>query len=209
MADTLFRTHPLAHRRAALAELSAAVGGLSVYPEDEVAAVDLRVGPVGPGGDALGRALGTALPAEPNTWTHTADGQLIWLGPDEWLLTSAGGDPAELERELGWVVSAFDGAAVDVSAQRTSLRLRGELARELLSLGCSLDLRPTAFPAGTCAQTHVGQTVVLLLALGADDFRLFVRQSFAGYLADWVLDTAEELRAAPCHPAALANLSEE
>ncbi len=197
MADILYRTHPLENRRAALAELSGRVEGLTVYPEDPVAAVDLRVDPVGPGADAVGRALGTALPVEPNTWTHTADGQLVWLGPDEWLVTSAGADPQEFERELGWVVSAYDGSAVDVSAQRTSLRLHGSLAREVLSLGCALDLRPSAFPAGACAQTYVGQTVVLLLALGPDDFRLFVRQSFAGYLADWVLDAAEEFRAFP------------
>ncbi|GAB2747829.1 sarcosine oxidase subunit gamma [Amycolatopsis magusensis] len=191
MADTLYRTHPLENRRAALAGLS---GGLTVLAEDPVAAVNLRIDPDGPGAAALGRTLGTALPVEPNTWTHTCEGQLIWLGPDEWLVTSSTAQPLEFEQELGWVVSAFDGAAIDVSAQRTSIRLRGPLARELLSLGCSLDLRPSAFPAGACAQTQVGHTGVLLLALGAEDFRLFVRQSFAAYLADWVLDAAEEFR---------------
>src|SRR5690606_33042206 len=149
------------------------------------------------GAEELGRALGTALPTEPNTWTHTTDGQLVWLGPDEWLVTDTRIDtrPSEFEKELGRIVSAFDGAAVDVSAQRTSIRLHGSLARELLSLGCSLDLRPSAFPPGSCAQTRIGQAGVLLIALGADDFRLFVRQSFAEYLADWLLDAAEEFRA--------------
>ncbi|MGC7101653.1 sarcosine oxidase subunit gamma [Amycolatopsis lurida] len=194
MADTLYRTHPLENRRAALAGLP---GGLIAYPEPECAAVDLRVDPAGPGAEAVGRALGTALPVEPNTWTHTADGQLIWLGPDEWLVTSSTALPEQFEQELGWVVSAFDGAAVDVSAQRTSIRLRGEQARELLSLGCSIDLRPTAFGQGACAQTHLGQTGVLLLALGTDDFRLFVRQSFAAYLADWLVDAAVEFQDFP------------
>ncbi|AXB42758.1 sarcosine oxidase subunit gamma [Amycolatopsis albispora] len=189
MADTLYRTHPLEHRREALAGLPA---GLTAYPEDLFAAVDLRVDPAGPGAEAVGRALGTALPVEPNTWTHTTDGQVVWLGPDEWLVTSSTAQPQQFEQELGWVVSAFDGAAVDVSAQRTSIRLRGELARELLSLGCALDLRPTAFGPGACAQTQLGQAGVLLLALGDGDFRVFVRQSFATYLADWVLDAAED-----------------
>jgi heterotetrameric sarcosine oxidase gamma subunit len=34
---------------------------------------------------------------------------------------------------------------VDVSAQRTTLRLRGEHARDLLAGGCSLDLHPRVF----------------------------------------------------------------
>jgi sarcosine oxidase subunit gamma len=197
MAEPLYRTHPLASRRQALAELSDQVDGLTVFAEEAVAAVNLRIDPTGPEAEELGRALGTALPTEPNTWTHTTDGQLVWLGPDEWLVTDTRIDtrPSEFEKELGRIVSAFDGAAVDVSAQRTSIRLHGSLARELLSLGCSLDLRPSAFPPGSCAQTRIGQAGVLLIALGADDFRLFVRQSFAEYLADWLLDAAEEFRA--------------
>lgn len=197
MADTLNRTHPLDSWMTALAELTGQLDGLTVAAEDVVTAVDLRVDPNGPGRDAVGRSLGTALPVEPNTWTHTGDGQIAWLGPDEWLVTSANARPDEFEDELSWVVSAFDGAAVDVSAQRTGIRLSGALARELLSFGCSLDLRPSAFPAGNCAQTTIGQAGVLLLALGHDDFRLFVRPSFAGYLADWILDAAEEFR--PAH----------
>ena len=71
----------------------------------------------------------------------------------------------------------------------------GRLARELLSFGCSIDLRPASFPRGSCAQTTVGRAGVLVVALGdGDDFRLFVRSSFAGYLADWLLDAAQEFR---------------
>ena len=194
MADLLYRTHPLESRKSALAQLSNEVDGLTVQAEGGVAALDVRVDPAGPGADAVGRSLGAALPLEPNTWTHTADGQIIWLGPDEWLVTSAGARPEAFEEELGWVVSAYHGAVVDVTAQRTSLRLRGRLVRELLSFGCSLDLRPSAFPVGACAQTTAGRSGVLILALGEDDFRLFVRPSFAGYLVDWLLDAAEEFR---------------
>lgn len=194
MADLLYRTHLLESRKAALTDLTVRVDGLAVHAEDGVAVVDLRVDPHGPGADAVGRSLGAALPVEPNTWTHATDGLIIWLGPDEWLVTNAHARPEDFEDELAWVVSAYDGAAVDVSAQRTSLRLRGPLVRELLSFGCSLDLRPNAFPAGSCAQTTLGRAGVLIIALRTDDFRIFVRQSFAGYLVDWLLDAAEEFR---------------
>lgn len=194
MAELLYRTHPLESRKAAFAELNTHIDGLTVHTEDQVAAINLRVDPTGPGPDAVGRSLGAALPIEPNTWTRTAEGHIIWLGPDEWLITSATTRPEQFEDELAWIVSAYDGGAVDVSAQRTTLRLRGPLVRELLSFGCSLDLRPFAFPAGCCAQTTIGQTGVLIVALAEDDIRLFVRQSFAGYLADWLLDAAQEFR---------------
>jgi sarcosine oxidase subunit gamma len=193
MAETLCRAHPLEQWKPALAELTAQVDGLMIRPDDGVAAVDVRIDAAGPGAAAVGRVLGSALPTEPNTWTHTVDGQIIWLGPDEWLVTSAGVLPHEFEDSLGSVVEAYDGASVDVSAQRTSLRLRGALARELLSFGCSIDLRPSAFPAGSCAQTVIGRTGVLLLALG-EGFRIFVRQSLAGCFAAWLLDAAEEFR---------------
>ncbi|MBB4684097.1 sarcosine oxidase subunit gamma [Amycolatopsis jiangsuensis] len=196
MAEVLYPTHPLETWAPALDELSRAGLGLVVTLEPPVSAVDVRLDATGPGADAFGRAVGTALPLTPNTWTHTADGQIIWLSPDEWLVTAEDSPPHELEDELGWVLSAYDGAAVDVSAQRTALRVRGHYARDLLSFGCSLDLRPTAFPRGSAAQTAVGQTAVLLLALGEQDLRLFVRPSFAGYLAEWILDAAQEYRPA-------------
>ena len=54
---------------------------------------------------------------------------------------------------------------VDVSAQRTTLRLRGEHARDLLAGGCSLDLHPRVFGRGAAAQTLLGQAGVVLMAL--------------------------------------------
>ncbi len=57
MAEPLYRTHPLASRRAALEE--ARTPGLEILAEDVVAAVDLRV-------DPAAAVLGGELPA-PNT----------------------------------------------------------------------------------------------------------------------------------------------
>lgn len=122
MAEPLHATHPLEPWRAALAELTWAVDGLVVKPEDPVAATDLRTAPTGPGAEAVEHALGSPLPVQPGTWTATADGQVIWLGPDEWLVTSGTSRPHELEEALRKVVAEHGGAAVDVTAQRTTIR---------------------------------------------------------------------------------------
>ena len=86
------------------------------------------------------------------------------------------------------------GAAIDVSAQRTTVRLRGEHARDVLAKGCSLDLHPSVFRPGAAAQTMLGQAAVVLIPLADNgtDYRILVRSSFAGYLAEWLIDAAEE-----------------
>ena len=186
MADQLLRTHPLEAWTAALAELPDAV---RITPEPYVAMVDVRV-PT-PVADAT-TVAGTPLPTTPDTWTPTADGRLVWLGPDEWLLTSTGAAPHLLEEELREQLRPVGGTAVDVSAQRIGLRISGARAREVLAKGCSVDLHPRAFPAGRSAQTTLGLAGVVLLALGEDDFAVLVRSSFAGYLATWLLDASLE-----------------
>jgi sarcosine oxidase subunit gamma len=94
-------------------------------------------------------------------------------------------------------VTPSGGAAVDVSGQRVSLTLRGQHVRDVLAKGCALDLHRTVFRPGSSAQTTLGRAGVALLAGdGPDEFTVLVRQSFAGYLADWLIDAAEEFRPA-------------
>lgn len=197
MADTFTPVHPMQAWSAAFAALP---DGLDVAAGPLVAASDLRLDPTTPAATAVADLLGAAVPAVPNTWVATPHGRIVWLGPDEWLVTSDTHAPHELEELL----RAAGAAAVDVSAQRTELRLAGPLVRELLALGCSLDLHPSVSPPGTCAQTTVGQVGVVLIATG-DSFRLLVRPSFAGHLAAWLLDAALEFRdemAGPIAPTA-------
>jgi sarcosine oxidase subunit gamma len=194
MVDALVRTHPLQAWAPLLDDLPETA---RATPEPFLAMVDLRVHPAGPGAQSAAARLGTPLPG-PNTWAATEAGAVAWLGPDEWLVTSAVAAPEALEADLRAAVVPHGGAAVDVSAQRTALRLHGARTRDLLAKGCALDLHPRAFGAGACAQTTVGHAGVVLLALGGsgEDFRVLVRSSFAGYLADWLLDAALEFR--PC-----------
>ena len=133
--------------------------------EAPVAAVDLRLDPAGPGPAAVAEVAGGPLPAQPDTWTELAAGQALRLGPDEWLLTSTAARPEDWEFGLDEAAAPVGGMAVDVSAQRTTVRVRGASARRLLASGCAIDLRPASFPRGRCAQTLLGQAGVLLVAL--------------------------------------------
>jgi sarcosine oxidase subunit gamma len=193
-AEPLTRTAPLA---AWGDDLGALPDGVQITLRPFVAMTDLRVDPRGPAAAAVARYLGVALPTTPSTYVESEAVTAIWLGPDEWLITSPFRTPEELETGLREAVSGA-GSVVDVSAQRTTLRLRGEHVRDLLAGGCSVDLHPRVFGRGAAVQTLLGQAGVVLMAL--DDtgthYQVVVRSSFAGYLTSWLLDAATEYRTA-------------
>jgi sarcosine oxidase subunit gamma len=187
----LLRTHPLQAWSTAFEGLSGAVG---IAAEPFVAMVDIRLGSEAVARPEAAARLGVALPVVPNTWVPAGAGRAVWLGPDEWLLTSTNQAPEELEAGVRAAVLPLGGTVADVSAQRIGLRLTGPRARDVLAKGCSIDLHPRVCPRGISAQTTLGQAGVVLLALSdiGDEYLVFVRSSFAGYLADWLLDAALE-----------------
>ena len=204
MAEQLSRTHPL---EAWVPAFQALPDAVSITVEPYVAMADVRVDPAG----APPPVRGAALPPVPDTWTPTDDGWAVWLGPDEWLVTSTGTAPHLLEAELREVLAPAAGVAVDVSAQRTVLRITGPRAREVLAKGCSIDLHPRVSRRGRSAQTTLAHAAVVLLVLGDDgeDFALLVRSSFAGHLATWLLDAALEYTAVPGPVAAARQQGEQ
>jgi sarcosine oxidase subunit gamma len=192
VADSLTRRSPLQGFAQRFALLPESAG---VAEEPFVAMVDLWVDPPGPGAIEAAEALGVgALPTTASTTATGADTTVIWFGPAEWLVTSTGLAPEELESRLRGAVVEHGGAAVDVSAQRTTLRLRGASARDVLAKGCSIDLHPAVFGPGAAVQTMLGQAAVVLMPLSDNgtDYRILVRSSFARYLAEWLIDGAEE-----------------
>jgi sarcosine oxidase, subunit gamma len=189
-ADTLARTNPLEQWTEALGGLPETV---QVVPKPFIPMIDLRLDPADPAADDVGRYLGVDLPTTPSTWVETDRVQVIWLGPDEWLVTSSFHTAQELEVGLREAVSGR-GAVVDVSGQRTTLWLTGENARDVLAAGCAVDLHPRVFRSGAAAQTLLGLTSVVLLALDdtGTSYYIHVRSSFAQYLAKFLLDAAIE-----------------
>jgi sarcosine oxidase subunit gamma len=102
------------------------------------------------------------------------------------------------ESDLRAAVTPHGGAAVDVSGQRVKVTLSGRHVRDVLAKGCALDLHPSVFGAGSCAQTTLARAgVVLLAGQNPSEFVVLVRLSFATYLADWLIDAAEEFEPAP------------
>jgi sarcosine oxidase subunit gamma len=131
--------------------------------------------------------LGADLP-EPCTFTGGDTFDLLWMGPDEYLVLAEPGRQAELETALR---DAGAAAVTDVSAQRNVVRLTGSHARDVLAHGCSTDLDPSVSPPGTCVQTLFARTGIVLM-VREEGFTILVRQSFANYFTAWLADASLE-----------------
>jgi sarcosine oxidase subunit gamma len=142
---------------------------MTVEPLD-LAQVDLRAEP---------DALPFDAPAA-NTVASWHGRDVLWLGPDEWLVVGEAGTEDAIVDELE---SALDGrhrSVVAVGANRIVFDLIDGLDR--LASACGLDLHPDRWTPGMCAQTLFGQAQVILQQRDERTTRVFVRPSFAGYV---------------------------
>jgi sarcosine oxidase, subunit gamma len=169
-------------------------GQVAVRDLSFLAQVNLR-GNVNDAGfrDGVRRCLDLELPTVPNTVNSIGSLSALWLGPDEWLLVDDPGSEDRIVAECGEALATFHSSIVDVSADRTVIEISGGRSRHLLAKGCSIDLHPRAFAAGKCAQTNFSRAQVIITQTNnVPTWRLFVRRSFASYLALWLMDAMKE-----------------
>jgi sarcosine oxidase, subunit gamma len=190
-------------RRSPLQSLAAAsnwpelfVGvGVALREVPFVSQVNLRLDPASAAAGRAASALGVRLPVEPNSAETGSRWSVLWLGPDEWLVVGPDEDAPIIQAQLRAALSPDWGSVIDVSANRTVLELRGPSARLVLAKGCPLDLHPRRFVSGSCAQSMLAKALVTLWQRDDEStYWVFVRASFAEYLADWLLDALHEFR---------------
>jgi len=135
---------------------------------------------------------GLALPTLPNTASIAGQRQLLWLGPNEWLLKLQDSQGDAVESALRTALQGQHTSVVQVGDGNTTLTVKGAAAADLLSRGCPLDLHPRVFPAGALAQTHIAKAGATVLCLeAATSFELTVRRSFADYLFRWLCEAGQ------------------
>jgi sarcosine oxidase subunit gamma len=188
------RTSPAAFLKSAF-ETGSVPGTVELREVPFLTMAGLRVDPAGDTGERLGTLTG-GLPSASGEVRGSDRTAVLWLGPSEFLLVAAaesheslGGDlPGALSEALG------DGAGqvVDLSANRTTFELSGPRARAVLEKGCSLDLHPRVFKAGTALSTEIGGIPAILWKTADETYRIFPRASFAEFLGRWLLDAMRE-----------------
>jgi sarcosine oxidase subunit gamma len=147
--------------------------------------------------DAIKQVTGLALPVAANTASLGGGRQLVWLGPDEWILKAPlnvqNPNDDALESALRLALDGLHCSVVQVGSGYTTLTVQGEGAADLLARGCPLDFHPRVFAVGAVAQSHVAKAGATILCLEAGTrFELTVRRSFADYLFRWLCEAGAE-----------------
>jgi len=166
--------------RSPLAERSADLGRVGARELALLSQIDVRVDP--------GGAATIGFPTDPNT-AKSGGHDVLWLGPDEWLIVGVPGATTAIRHELEASLSGLHCSVVDVSANRAVIELAGPSRHDLLSSACPIDLHPRSWGDGRCAQSVFGAAQVLLHEREGVT-RLFVRPSFADYVVDLLLTVA-------------------
>lgn len=203
MSERYLRQSPLAHLHLdarAAGDAAIADAGVTLHERPLTGMINLRGdASKAPFPAAIKKALGMTPPSAANTAAGAPDGpRLLWLGPDEWLLATAGAEVATTVVKLREATSALHAAVTEVGEARTVIRLAGVNARQVLAKGCSLDLHPRAFAPGRCAQSQLARAAVIIDhtrhddATAAAEFDLYVLRSFAEYLWTWIEDAGRE-----------------
>ena len=145
----------------------------------------------------VGKILGMILPNEACGTSNKEKITSLWLGPNEWLLVSNDEitketNSYELEQVLFDSISKTNlGAVTNVTDHFTIFSLSGSNIFEVLSKGCPFDFSSDDFGDNKVVQTILNHVDVTIHRRSENDVDLYVRRSFAGYLWDWLKDSAK------------------
>jgi sarcosine oxidase subunit gamma len=161
-----------------LADRHADLAGIGVAEIGFLAQIDVRC--------AVEPAERLGYPLIPNTVGGDARRDVLWLGPDEWLVVGPRGTASATIDELERALRDDHRSVIDVSANRVVLEMTSDDRLDVLAAACPIDLDASAWRPMMCAQTVFGRAQVILQEL-PEATRIFVRPSFAGYVADLLL----------------------
>tara|TARA_Y100000590_G_scaffold432381_1_gene548344 strand:+ start:1073 stop:1633 length:561 start_codon:yes stop_codon:yes gene_type:complete len=143
----------------------------------------------------IGKELSIIPPTDPNTSSGNENLNILWLGPDEWLLYSNDKiklkNIGNLEDTLYNEISKVKlGSVTNVTDHWIMINLKGKKVFELLSAGCPLNFNDFKISKGAVAQTLLNHIDVIIHKKDTNDLNLFVRRSFSEHLWRWLNDSA-------------------
>ena len=137
-----------------------------------------------------GKILNSILPIKPNTYNKSNSSNIIWLGPNEWLITNKKEKDLfiELRNELG----DLEASVTDVSENRTIIRISGNKIFKLLSKFLVLDLDINLSNESSCAQTLFVKVPILLVRNFKEnetpEIDIYANRSHANYIYSLIVD---------------------
>ena len=140
-----------------------------------------------------GAVLDILIPTEPNTKIQNKDLQVIWLSPNEWLLSFLNeSNFFRILEELNNKLNPEKTSITDISENKTVLRIEGNHTTELLRKFIVLDIANALNSNLKVAQTIFVKIPVLIIRNHLDkdkqSFDIHVNRSHTTYLRDLLLD---------------------
>ena len=158
---------------------------------------------------AIGAVINQVPPAQPNQIAGK-EPYLLWLASDKRMVVSEVADRFELGQRLSESLAGKFAAVSDVSDGVAVLDILGPRAREIVAMGCGLDLDPQLFTPSVSARTLLAGQPVLLYPLAVPEvkwepgmphipqppnrgYRVHVDRAILHYLWKWLAQTATAL----------------
>ena len=140
-----------------------------------------------------GAVLDILIPTEPNTKIQNKDLQVIWLSPNEWLLSFLNNNHfVTILEELNNKLNPEKTSITDISENKTVIRIEGNHTTELLRKFIVLDIDNALNSNLRVAQTIFIKIPVLIIRNHNDQekqsFDIHVNRSHTTYLRDLLLD---------------------
>ena len=140
-----------------------------------------------------GAVLDILIPTEPNTKIENKDLQVIWLSPNEWLLSFLNESHFfKILEELNNKLNPEKTSITDISENKTIIRIEGAKSIELLKKFMVLDIDNALNSNLKVAQTIFVKIPVLIIRNHHDQeeqsFDIHVNRSHSNYLRDLLLD---------------------
>ena len=140
-----------------------------------------------------GAVLDILIPTEPNTKIQNKDLQVIWLSPNEWLLSFLNDNHfIRIFEKLNNKLNTEKTSITDTSENKTIIRIEGNHTTELLRKFMVLDIDNALNSNLKVAQTIFVKIPILIIRNHYDQemqsFDIHVNRSHTTYLRDLLLD---------------------
>ncbi|WNC73980.1 sarcosine oxidase subunit gamma family protein [Thalassotalea psychrophila] len=150
----------------------------------------------GPGSDeaflqAVKSLLGVALPTKACTASANETYRIMWLNPNEWLVSMPIEQELEILEKLITLQDNFISLTTLNTDSRVGFTLTGNEVVELMSKGCSLDMH-SKFAVNSCTVTKFAEIPVILDHITQSKYNVYVDRGLARFLWDWLIDASVE-----------------
>ena len=137
-----------------------------------------------------GKILNAILPIKPNTYNKSDSANIIWLGPNEWLITND--KETDVFIQLRNALDDLEASVTDISENRTIIRISGNKIFKLLSKFLVLDLDKNLSDESSCAQTLFVKVPILLVRNFKEnetpEIDIYTNRSHANYIYNLIVD---------------------